>query len=323
MKKISVFLILSAMQAVLCAQNVHVEVSLDSTMCVIGGQVGLNISVAHPNGVELAFPYLKDTLNADVEVLGRSAIDTVNGDDKITERITYTLTCFEDSLYALPRVPLVLNNETVWTEPLTIRFVQPFEIDTTQIAITDIKPPYNPPFYWKGYAMAALLLLCIIGLIVAAYFLLRKFFAKEVVIEKIPPQVRRRNAYDVAMTQLNRIKEEKRWQHHGQQKQYHSELTETVRQYIDDVYDMGCMEMPTSEILSDIKNRLADNAEAFRKLSAILTIADLVKFAKYEAMPDENENVLNNAYSFIELTKPAPETEETPEGAANQQEQNS
>ncbi len=311
MKRLCISFIICCVSMSIWAQKMHLETTFDSTLCVIGGQTGMHLSVTHPKSVTVAFPQLKDTLNADIEVLSHSHIDTVAGTaDEITEKITYTLTCFEDSLYSLPQLPVVVNGDTQWTSPATLRFIQPFEIDTTQIAITDIKAPYNPPFYWKGYVLALLLLLSLIALIVAAYFLFKKFFAKEVVIEHIPPQVRRRNAYDVAMTQLNKIKEEKRWQQHGQQKQYHSELTETLRQYIDDVYDIGCMEMSTTEILHDMKSQLSNNGDAYSKLANILNLSDLVKFAKYDALPDENENVLNNAYSFVELTKPQPETDD-------------
>lgn len=301
------------------SQLSRVEAALDSTVCVIGGQVGLHLTVNSPESVPVVFPMLHDTLNADIEVLGQPAVDTTYADGRLRQTATYTLTCFEDSLYSLPQLPVVSGGDTIWSNPLSIRFIQPFEIDTTQLTLADIKPPVTPPFYWKGYALALLLMLCIVGIVVAIWFLVRKFFAKEVVIAKIPPQVRRRNAYDVAMGELNRIKDEKRWQQHGQQKAYHSELTDAVRQYIDDVYDFGCMEMPSSEILAEMKTRLKDNGEAYSQLSSILGIADLVKFAKYEALPDENEGSLNKAYSFVELTKPQPEEEENNNGNASEQ----
>lgn len=294
--------------SVLNAQARLAQVELDSTVCVIGGQVNMYITAQNDEG-DILFPSFNDTLNSDIEVLSGPVIDTLNENNSKKIKATYTLTCFEDSLYSIAQLPVVMQQDTVWTNPVSIRFIQPFEIDTTKLALFDIKPPIAPPFYWKGYALAAALILCIIGLLVAIWLLFRKFFVKDVVIEKIPPQVRRRNAYDVAIGELNRIKDEKRWQQQGQQKIYHSEVTDALRQYIDDLYDIGCMEMPSSEILAHMKTLLKNNSEAYSELNSILNIADLVKFAKYNALPDENENVLNSAYDFVERTKPAQEAD--------------
>jgi hypothetical protein len=43
--------------------------------------------------------------------------------------------------------------------------------------------------------------------------------------------------------------------------------------------------------------------ELFAKLSKMLQLADLVKFAKWTTTPDENEMALSTAYDFVNETK--------------------
>ena len=43
----------------------------------------------------------------------------------------------------------------------------------------------------------------------------------------------------------------------------------------------------------------------------MLSLADLVKFAKWNAMPDENEQSLRDAYVFVKETTPVKEEEPT------------
>ena len=43
--------------------------------------------------------------------------------------------------------------------------------------------------------------------------------------------------------------------------------------------------------------------DLYGKLSKMLQLADLVKFAKWQTTPDENEQALTTAYDFVNETK--------------------
>lgn len=43
--------------------------------------------------------------------------------------------------------------------------------------------------------------------------------------------------------------------------------------------------------------------DLYEKLSKMLQLADLVKFAKWHTTPDENESALTTAYDFVNETK--------------------
>ena len=85
-------------------------------------------------------------------------------------------------------------------------------------------------------------------------------------------------------------------------KEYQTELTDIMRIYLSDRYDINAMEMTTNEIANDIKD--ANLSESLKnKLIDILTIADLVKFAK--GVPDEemHSKFLKDAVQFVNETK--------------------
>ena len=53
-----------------------------------------------------------------------------------------------------------------------------------------------------------------------------------------------------------------------------------------------------------MKPVMKDNADLYTKLSNMLRLADLVKFAKWTTTPDENEQALKTAYDFVHTTTP-------------------
>ena len=64
------------------------------------------------------------------------------------------------------------------------------------------------------------------------------------------------------------------------------------------------MEQTTDEILDSFKYRKDLLAEKpYQNLSQILSLADLVKFAKYKTLPDDDNLTLVNSYFFVNETK--------------------
>ncbi|MBA4321428.1 MAG: hypothetical protein C0408_01290 [Odoribacter sp.] len=62
------------------------------------------------------------------------------------------------------------------------------------------------------------------------------------------------------------------------------------------------MELTTIETLAELKKSGFREDESYRKLRAVLTGADLVKFAKFNPEPSDNELQYNYAREFVEAT---------------------
>lgn len=292
------------------AQSISVEAGIDSTMLWIGQQAKLSFRVDQTPEMQVQFPYFSDTIPGGLDIVEPVKIDsTHNSEGRLIIKHDYVVTAFEDSLLYIPSMPFVVGDDTVWSNSLSLKVVQPFELDMESNTIADIKPVYKPRFNWKAFFFWTLLILLVIALVVIIFIFVRKYIQKKPIFETddklpdLPP-------YVVALAALNKIKDEKLWQQ-GRLKEYFTELTDTIRQYVDGVYGVNAMEMTSDEILSSLAFMRREQKESYAKLQDILKLSDLVKFAKWKPLPNESEQALKNAFAFIEETKPEESIEET------------
>ena len=280
-----------------------VSATLDSTTLYIGDQTDLHLRATCATGEQVTMPVLDKELIPGVEIVDRTIVDTLALKDGRVQYDQYlTLTSFEDSLFYIAPLPFVSGDDTVWSEALTLNVVQPFEMDSTDMAITDIKGVYKAPIWWWGIFRWVLLVLLLAGIGVAAYYLItylqsRKRDEQGNEMSTIPL----RPAEEVALEKLDAIKEKKIWQQ-GQVKEYHTQLTDVVREYIARRFEVSSVEQTSDETLRDIRPLLIERKDLYDQLRKMLTLADLVKFAKWSTTPDENELSLRNAYTFVKET---------------------
>ena len=277
-----------------------VSASIDSTMLMIGDQTAMHLSVTQEANERVEMPVFGETLQDGIEIVDRSAVDTTTlPDGRLQLSQELTLTSFKDSLFAVAPIAVVSGGDTFRTEPMALNVIQPFEVDSS-LAITDIKDIEKAPIYWWGILRWILLALAVIGLFVGAYYGVqwyRKHFLKEE--EVIEPELLR-PADEVALEKLDEIKAQKIWKD-GKVKEYQTELTDVVREYIGRRFDVQSTEKTSDETLRAMKPLI--DKELFAKLSKMLQLADLVKFAKWHTTPDENEQALSTAYEFVNETK--------------------
>lgn len=323
-KKIFLFILLLNISFGAWSQAIKPKASIDSIHLLIGDQTRLHLEIEYPKEVEIMFPVPGNQLSEQVEVLERSVIDTIKIDDR-TIRLSqsFLITSFDSGSHLIQpfwfSVKHGMIEDSVSTNPLMLNVYNIPNIDSLIQALQgpiDIKGPYDAPVTLKEVApwlLGALLLAGFIFLVVYAIGRRRKnqpifgFPAKP----KEP-------AHIIALRSLDRIKEEKIWQQ-GHTKKYYSELTDVVRTYIEDRFSVQAMEQTSEETLEAFRFRssLVDE-QCFNNLRQLLTTADLVKFAKFEPLPDDNNMALVNAYFFVNQTKivanePMANTEE-PEG---------
>jgi len=283
----------------LSAQTV-IKATIDSTSILIGQQTKIHLEIAANKNQPLQLPMISDTLATGVEVLGISKIDTIDiGNDRVQMKYDYLITSFDSAVYLLPPFQAISGADTAYSAELALK-VSTLPVDTVSKQFYDIKAVRIPPFVLMDYLPAILLALAILALIALAGFIIYRLINKKSLVpfkkeEYIPPHIR-------AIRALDAIKEEKLWQM-GKVKEYHSEITDTLRKYIGERFGIGAMEMTSGEILDDIKKyKEADSASD--NLKRILILADFVKFAKYKPLPEENELSIKDAYLFVDETKP-------------------
>ena len=280
-----------------------VSAAIDSTTLFIGDQTDLHLRATCEAGEQVQLPMLDKQLISGVEIVDRTIVDTtILNDGRVQYNQYLTLTSFEDSLFYIEPLPFVSGEDTVWSESLMLNVVQPFEIDSTDMAITDIKGIYRAPIWWWGILRWVLLSIAIAGVGVGGYYLITYLRRRTGNInETMTPIEPLRPADEVALEKLDIIREQKIWQI-GQIKEYHTQLTDVVREYIARRFDVSSTEQTSDETLRAMRPLLNNQKELYEQLRQMLTLADLVKFAKWSATPDENELSLRSAYAFVKET---------------------
>ncbi|MGE4587153.1 MAG: hypothetical protein AB7D05_07415 [Mangrovibacterium sp.] len=290
---------------VMQARELRARAVPDTTHVLIGDQFRLLLELEQPEHINVAFPEIGDTLTSTVEVIARSPLDTFKLEPEKQLRIVseLLLTSFDTGRQVIPSFQFELQHnklkETIETLPVEF-FVHGLPIDTTR-GPADIKKPYGAPVNLQE-ASPYILGIILIGalLFFLFYYLHRRRNNQPVFGRATKPQA---PPHIVALRELDRIKQEQLWQH-NQIKAYYSEISDTLREYIEKRYTISAMEYTTEEILGAFRQRKDLLEEkTFDQLKNILGLADLVKFAKYEPLEDDHQLTLMNAYLFVNSTK--------------------
>lgn len=191
--------------------------------------------------------------------------------------------------------------DTALSMPAVIQVYAPV-VDTTQ-PIRPIKPPLNTPLSFREVLPWILVGLGGILLLALVFYIVRYFRMRASGEEGILPRKPQEPAHVIAFRELDKLKAQKLWES-GRVKEFYTRLTEISRQYIERQYGIPAMESTTDQILRAFRKSNTDDPILDDMLKEVLQLADLVKFAKEDPLPVENQGNLNNVYLFIQKTYP-------------------
>lgn len=288
--------------SLLQAQPTTVSATMDSTILLVGEQTRLTFTVAQMRDRQVCAPVFSDTIVSGLEIVERLPLDTQLADDGLLlVSQSYVLTSFDSALYFIDAQPFVDGADTLYSNPLSLKVVS-IPVDTAQHAIADIKPVYAPPFDWPLFWLIVLITLGVVALAVIGFFVYRYVKRHAAPSAEVAEPQDLRPAHEIALERLDVIKAEKLWQQ-NRDKEYHTQLTDVVRDYIARRFGICAVEQTSAEILAGIQPELSEQKTVYADLKTLLTTSDLVKFAKYKPLVSEDEKSLALAYQFVEATK--------------------
>jgi len=292
------------------SQEVNVEAVLDTSKMRIGEQANIDIYVSYnakeSKNLKIQWPSIGDTLTGKVEVISVSVIDTTFPDktnsSKIFQHQKVTVSVYDSGYYAVPGFKFILNNDTnntLYTSPLFLE-VHTVPTDTSAKKLKDIKPPFEEKFNWKWYLDY---IYWGIGILIAIIIiiLITRYYTKKQNDQQIEPEKPKVPAHITALAMLEKIREEKIWKD-DKVKEYYSAISDTIRLYIEERFNVNALESTTDEIMTAFRTQVVDK-ESKDKLQQLLTLSDLVKFAKMTPIEDEHNFTLQNAFDFVNGTK--------------------
>lgn len=283
----------------------EVSAKLSVNYLKIGEQTVLTISFQGSSNDSVTWFDVADTLSTHIEVVQAQKTDTIYDSTDISKkqiRQKIVLTSFDSGIHVIKPFVIYVNNIPYETEALLLE-VTNVAVDTTK-EIYDIKPPIDVDYSWIEWLKdnwrpvlgIAIIIAIFVGFGIWYYRDLKSRSNEPEYVApapKIPAHIR-------ALEKLQQVKDEKLWQN-GQYKRYHSDISDVLRQYLEDTYHIQALEQTTFEMMRSLRHAAIPEA-SLHKLKQILSLADLVKFAKEEPLPQENEASMEGAIYFIQQT---------------------
>jgi len=297
--------------------GVTVESKVDRSKIFIGDVVRYSLVITRDADVQVTLPPPAANLGQ-FEIRDYKVQEPRKEGKKIIVEADYFISTFDIGDYEIP--PLEISYRAgadttlrqLKTEPIKIA-VQSLNPSETG-DIKDIKPPLTPPFDYKRLILivagAAVVLAALIGLF---WHVRRRRSGRSLLPKRQAPA---RPAHEVALEALQ-VLIASDWLKAGRIKEYHSELADILRRYIQDRYFIEAMEMTSDELIGDMEVQNLD-AAAIERLRGILQPCDLVKFAKFVPPEEQINRITAEAFGFVEQTKlvliepPPPENTDLP-----------
>lgn len=309
------------------AQRTSVHATIQPAEILIGEQAVINLKVIAPKDQTIYFPVYEKDIVEGLEVLTMLPSDTLIENNVATMNFRYLVTSFDSTLYYVENIPVFDGTDTIFSNSFGLKVISPVlkdstvayleklntgqtdSIDFKQLQLYDIKPIQKPEFVWTDYlwvlwiVLGVVVLVLLIALIII--MVMRKknkgyFFTPPVVL---PPHTR-------ALKELDKIKQSKIWQQ-NREKEFYTSVTDVLRKYILERFNINALEMTSGEIIEKVKNNTQiESDSAVDNLQQVLQLADMVKFAKQKPLQDENDLSLMNAFFFVTQTKEVDLSEE-------------
>ena len=297
-----IFLITLIASVLRLSAQVQVEAAIDSIQIFVGEQVHVTLSATAKEESKVEFPQFKPTeyITPGIEVLSAEELEAKGRDNGyVTRQMVYTMTSFDDTLYYIPPMKVKIDGKPYESKSLALK-VLTIEVDTTNVdQFFGPKDVQDNPFQWSDWSLSFWLSVLMLVLLAATYYLYLRLRDNKPIITHIRI-VKRLLPHQKALQQIEQIKADKMVASEDS-KEYYTKLTDTIRKYIEERYGFNAMEMTSSEIIDHLM--ATQDESALSELRHLFLTADLVKFAKYSTLINENDANLVNAIDFINQTK--------------------
>jgi ribosomal protein S18 len=306
MKKIIItYFILLAILTNGLGQSFVIKSDIDSLLIGEPMYIKVTLQDSSLNGIIWPNFIVGDSLGDSFEILEVFEKDTITTDKNILSQ-KLSVTSFFPGNKVLQPLVIQNGNKVITSNALNIK-VDILKADTTQ-PIRDIKPiiAANITFkdrwglfvkWIKKHWYIGVLGLLLLALAIWFLFIRKKKQVEEVIQEKVAPRI---PEHIIAFNSLKKLEEEELWQK-GNQKEYNYRLTNIIRSYITDRYRINAKGKTSNEILQE--GKLVIGSQNRENLKRLLTLSDLVKFAKETPTEEENRKVMSDAVGFINTTR--------------------
>ncbi len=263
----------------------------------LGDRISLTISIDHDTNDQVVWP---DTLDLGVfELLHNSASESLTGEGRRISNGELVLAAFELGELEIPAIPVRVlradgTEETVSTNPIDL-VIESAGLDESG-DIRTIKPPLGIARNWWLLAPWVLLAAALIAAAVWSYLRMRN--RRETAPKpKVPPTP----AHVIALEALDRL-ERSDLLTKGETKQFHIEVSEIARVYIEGRWGIDAIDMTTYDVLIELGKVDLPQVD-LERLRDLLNRSDLVKFAKFRPTAERSAELIGLTREVVDSTR--------------------
>ncbi|MFZ1333080.1 MAG: hypothetical protein WAR83_12865, partial [Flavobacteriales bacterium] len=212
------------------------------------------------------------------------------------------ITSFDTGYWAIPPFKLTVNGTAMETLPLLI-YIKGVPVGAPA-SLHDINDVIDVPFHLGYWLLENWYWFLVVGAIILIAFIVIRILKNKKPVGPVAPVAIEVAIHERYLQELRVLEGKRLWQQ-GSHKEYQSGLTDLLRGYIEERYNIPALERTTDELIHELKVSPLDRDQQIQ-LANVLRLADMVKFAKALPAPAENEQMMIEAIRFIQQTAPLP-----------------
>ena len=274
--------------------------TIDRNKILLGEQVNLQLKA---EDINTRMFFLQDWFSipdsiSHIQVVKRSAIDTINVGGVTTFTQMLTITSFDSGKWKLGPLQLIMQdrttgNQTVLQTDSVVLEVLPVDVSNMQNYhdVKDILDVEVKPNYWLYVAIAA----SAIVLIILIWLMVKDSKKKKV---ELPKPAYKGTPLEHALQQIKELEGED-LPAKQQVKLFYTRLSEILRNYFNDRFNVHSSHATSDELMVLLSVYLQD--EKYRtEFYQLLRLSDAVKFAKYIPSTEQNEKAVKTAIETLQ-----------------------
>jgi hypothetical protein len=279
--------------------TVHIRV--DKSKITIADILWLEFETAIGSGYDVNMPKVDKSLENFGIVDWQNLGNRLDANNNVVSTYRYRLEPFLSGKFAIPAFTFEFRDVNgqdaqtyqLETEPVDIEVTSLLGEQRGKLLIADIENVVDMPaktiLWWLLSAVA------VVGGIAALLLYFRR--------EKTKAAVRIfKPAHEIAYARLQLLIRQDLVKA-GKVKEFYEAISDILRHYIEDRFEMKAPERTTEEFLLEIRDTGALSLDHNRFLAEFLTHCDLVKFAKHSPTNEQIQHTFDLAKNFIEQTK--------------------
>ena len=281
----------------LLAQEISVTASTDTTDYMIGDQIQYSLFIKMNKDVYIINPFFRDSLK-NIDVLEISDPVAEENEDGKSVKYNCVLSRFDSAQVTIPPIKIEYRTKADSALKSVLSNAVTFNVHRMNVAMEEEIKDIKPPIRLFDYLFIIYILIAIIVLVIG-YFIYRKYFKNKPQTE-IKPIAEKIPLHQLTLRKLEQLDKEELWQK-GFVKDYHSKITDIIREYFEKQFGLPALERTTTESLK-LLSKHPQGIKVIDITSQFLSNADLVKFAKFTPLENVNREMMTQAKDIVKKT---------------------